>query len=762
MFVIKRNGNHEPVDFGKIEQRIRCHANDLLGVDPSTLAQKVISSMKQGMHTQEIDELCGRIAAGKGIYHPDNLVLAARIEVSSLHKTTEGDVVTLWERMAAHSPAPLIDPQFLPFLKTHHTALQHALDDGKSDFDISYFGLKTLMKSYLLTAHGGELLERPCMLFLRVAVQLHAPDIDKVLECYGMLSRREIMHATPTLFNAASLRPQLSSCFLLAMQSDSIDGIFDTLKQCARISKYAGGIGVAISNIRGNGSYIKSTGGTSNGILPMLRMYNNAARYVDQTGRRKGSFAMYLEPWHVDVMSFLEAKLPHGNVNARAHDLFYGLWVCDLFMQRVQDDQDWSLFCPNDLPEPLDEVYGETFERLYEQYEAEGRARTTMKARDLFFKILQSQVESGTPYMLYKDAVNKKSNQQNLGCCKSSNLCCEITLFTSPEEVAVCNLASICLPKMLHEDGAINFEKLGATVEAVVENLDNVIDKNFYPVDEARTSNERHRPIGIGVQGLASALMIQHLPFESEEALAFSRDVFECIYYHALRKSNMLAKTRGPYSTFAGSPASRGVLQYDMWGNTAAVEASARFEWRALKHAIVQDGLRHSMLLAPMPTASSSQIAGNSEGIDPLTSNLYTRHTLAGDFVCVNEHLVHDLINNNLWDDAMQKALIKARGSVQHIERIPRHLKDVYKTVWEIKQRSVIDAAAARGQFVCQSQSMNLFFAKPDVNTLSSAHLYAWKKGLKTGMYYLRSQAAADGQSLSLEQESSDCETCGS
>ena len=1075
--------------------------------------------MKTAMKTSEIDDLAATMAASKAVYHPDYLKLAARIEVSNLHSNTTDNIVDLWRQMASHlhfhEPCPLIDPAIVPFVEQHADALQAALDFDR-DFDISYFGLKTLQRAYLVKTHAKQIIERPGMMWMRVAIGLHQPDLEKTIETYHMLSKLEATHATPTLFNASTTRPQLSSCFLLSMKDDSIEGIFDTLKQCALISKYAGGIGIACSNVRSKGSYIKGTNGTSNGIAPMLRVFNNCARYVDQCvlpntivyaangpteiqylangdgimhakgrepitnvlehhytgpmlklhtmhsvepltitpehpvyalrdlgkaynytltknriangmnvpawidaselrerdfigfpiptyekdvatitpddcyfygvvlgdgyleqnksygyvslhtenkthiqewliqyfnnkyinytikvdenttiirwckstvmpvkygdvydatktkrvhpkwlhlplekakyitkglmdtdgscgkeimfdstsrnlieslrylclrmgvltsgyirdrrgqthmtkkgytitnqkisyclripkvasvcellqlplghfqkyfeydgmlfsriqrieethhdgtvydlqlqddhtyithnglvhnggGRRKGSFAIYLEPWHACIYDFLELKLPGGKMEARALDLFYGLWICDLFMQRVQDDSDWSLLCPHECP-GLTTTYGDEFDILYTTYEAmPEKVKRKVKARDLWFKILTAQVESGTPYMLYKDAVNRKSNQKNIGVIKSSNLCTEITLYTDENEVAVCNLASICLPKMLNDENQMNYSKLGRIVEILTRNLDNVIDRNFYPIEEAKTSNLRHRPIGIGIQGLADVFMLQRLPFESKQALELSDDIMACIYYHALKASCQLAKERGKYKTFEGSPASKGILQYDMWEKTEEVEQGKdRYDWQELKKDIMMYGLRNSMLLSPMPTASTAQICGNTEGIEPLSSNLYTRHTLAGNFVVVNEFLVNDLIDRNLWNAQMQAELIKSKGSVQHIAGIPEELKQLYKTTWEIKQRFVIDHAAARGKYICQSQSLNLYFPQPTANTLSSAHFYAWKQGLKTGMYYLRAKPASESLNFSQEEE---CESCGS
>jgi ribonucleoside-diphosphate reductase alpha chain len=584
---------------------------------------------------------------------------------------------------------------------------------------------------------------------MRVAVGIHHHDIESVVETYNLLSEKWFTHATPTLFNAGTPKPQLSSCFLLTIQEDSIEGIYDTLKQCAKISQSAGGIGLSIHNVRATGSYIKGTNGTSNGLIPMLKVFNDTARYVDQGGgKRKGAFAVYLEPWHADVFEFLDLKKNHGKEEMRARDLFYALWIPDLFMKRVEADTEWSLFCPHEAP-GLAEAYGDEFEKLYEKYEREGKARRTIKAQDLWFEILESQTETGTPYMLYKDAANKKSNQKNLGTIRSSNLCTEIMEYTSKDEVAVCNLASIALPKFI-VDGKFDHQKLFDVTYVVTKNLNKIIDVNYYPVEEARRSNLRHRPIGIGIQGLADAFIKLRMPFESDEAAGLNEDIFETLYFAAMTASKDLAIKEGPYETFKGSPVSKGIFQFDMWGVSPK---SGRWDWDSLKKEVKKNGVRNSLLLAPMPTASTSQILGNNECFEPYTSNIYTRRVLSGEFVVVNKHLLKDLIKLGLWNDSMKNKLISANGSVQKIAEIPQRIKDLYKTVWEISQKKIIDLAASRGAFICQSQSLNIHIQDPNFGKLTSMHFYAWKKGLKTGMYYLRTKAAADAIKFTVEKQ---------
>jgi ribonucleoside-diphosphate reductase alpha chain len=647
-----------------------------------------------------------------------------------------------------NQPAPLVSDELIGLVRKHQASLHNAID-YKRDFHYDYFGFKTLEKSYLARL-GTRIVERPQHMLMRVALGVHGDDIDNVLKTYDYLSRGWFIHATPTLFNAGTARPQMSSCFLLAMKDDSIEGIYETLRQTALISKSAGGIGVSVHNIRASGSHIKGTNGTSNGLVPMLRVYNDTARYVDQGGgKRKGAFAIYLEPWHADIVEFLQLKKSHGKEELRARDLFYGLWIPDLFMKRVEANTDWSLFCPAEAP-GLHEVWGEEFETLYTKYEAEGRARRSIKAQELWFSIIDSQIETGTPYMLYKDACNRKSNQQNLGTIKSSNLCTEIIEYTCADEAAVCNLASIALPKYVNADlHSFDHDKLFEVVYHVTGNLNKIIDRNFYPVPETERSNKRHRPIGIGVQGLADVFLKLRFPFESAQAIQTNKDIFETIYFAALTRSKDLAKEHGPYSTFKGSPASNGILQYDMWG----VTPSDRWDWAGLKAEIAAHGLRNSLLIAPMPTASTSQILGNNEAFEPYTTNIYTRRVLAGEFCVINQHLLSDLMTLGLWTQDIKNHIIAENGSIQGISEIPSELKELYKTVWEIKQRTLIDMSADRGAFIDQSQSFNVFMAQPNAAKLTSMHFYAWKKGLKTGMYYLRTRPAADAIKFTVDQQ---------
>jgi ribonucleoside-diphosphate reductase alpha chain len=642
--------------------------------------------------------------------------------------------------------APLIGKETWRIIRENALVLDEAIIYDR-DFSYDYFGYKTLERSYLMKV-DGKVVERPQHMLMRVAVGIHGEDIPAAIETYHLLSEKWFTHATPTLFNAGTPKPQLSSCFLLTMKEDSIDGIYDTLKQCAKISQSAGGIGLSIHSVRAKGSYIKGTGGTSNGIVPMLRNFDMTARYVDQGGgKRKGSFAIYLEPWHADVFDFLDLRKNHGKEEMRARDLFYAMWIPDLFMKRVENNEMWSLFCPNEAP-GLADVWGEEFERLYEKYEGEGRARRQVKAQDLWFEVLEAQIETGTPYILYKDHANKKSNQKNLGTIKSSNLCTEIIEYTSPDEVAVCNLASIALPKFI-SNGKFDHQRLYEITKVVTRNLNKVIDINYYPVEEARKSNMRHRPIGIGVQGLADAFIMLRMSFDSDEARGLNKDIFETIYFGAMEASMELAKEHGAYETFKGSPVSKGIFQFDMWGVTPE---SGRWNWETLKQEVKKHGVRNSLLLAPMPTASTSQILGNNECFEPYTSNIYTRRTLSGEFIVANKHLMKDLIELNLWSETMRQKLIATNGSVQSIPEIPLHIKDVYKTVWEISQKSIIDMSADRGAFICQSQSLNIHLTNPNFGKLTSMHFYAWKKGLKTGMYYLRTNAAADAIKFTLDK----------
>ena len=761
MLVIKRDGRRESVRFDKITARIEnlCYELDPKFIQPIEVAKKVIDGLYDGVSTAELDNLAAEVCASLTVRHPDYAVLAARIAISNLHKTTSQSFSNTMKRLYTYvnpktgENAQLIDTEVYGIIKRHAAKLDEAID-YKRDFGYDYFGYKTLEKSYLIRL-DGKVVERPQHMLMRVAVGIHREDLDSVIETYNLLSERWFTHATPTLFNAGTPKPQLSSCFLLTMKDDSIDGIYDTLKQCAKISQSAGGIGLSIHHVRAKGSYIKGTNGVSNGIVPMLRNFDMTARYVDQGGgKRKGSFAIYLEPWHADIKDFLELRRNHGKEEMRARDLFYALWIPDLFMKRVEQNEEWSLFCPNEAP-GLSDCHGEEFERLYEKYEREGRARETIKAQELWFEVLESQIETGTPYMLYKDAANGKSNQKNLGTIKSSNLCTEIIEYTAPDEVAVCNLASIALPKFVTEgpNGKLIFDhnKLYEITKVATKNLNKVIDINYYPVEEARRSNFRHRPIGLGIQGLADAFIMLRMPFDSAEARGLNEYIFETMYYAAVETSMELAKTQGTYETYEGSPASKGILQFDMWGVTPK---SGRWNWNELKEKVKKYGMRNSLLVAPMPTASTSQILGNNECFEPYTSNLYTRRTLSGEFIMVNKHLMKDLINLGLWNDNMRNRLISTNGSVQNVPGIPQNIKDIYKTVWEISQKVIIDMAADRGAYICQSQSMNIFMQDPNFGKLTSMHFYAWKKGLKTGMYYLRSQAATAAIKFTLDKSS--------
>src|SRR5687768_14622807 len=755
MLVLKRDGHRESVKFDKITARIEklCYGLDPKFVNPVEVAMKVINGLYDGVSTQELDNLAAEIAATLTTRHPDFAKLAARLAVSNLHKTTSKSFSNTMKRLYTYvdpktgENAPLISKETWRVIKEHAAELDEAIIYDR-DFGYDYFGFKTLERSYLMKV-DGKVIERPQHLLMRVAVGIHGEDIPAAIETYTLMSDKWFTHATPTLFNAGTPKPQLSSCFLLTMKDDSIDGIYDTLKQCAKISQSAGGIGLSIHNIRAKGSYIKGTGGTSNGIVPMLRNFDMTARYVDQGGgKRKGSFAIYLEPWHADVFDFLDLKKNHGKDEMRARDLFYALWIPDLFMQRVENNEMWSLFCPNEAP-GLAEVWGEDFERLYLKYESENKFRRQVKAQDLWFEVLESQIETGTPYILYKDAANRKSNQKNLGTIKSSNLCTEIIEYTAPDEVAVCNLASLALPKFVTDDGKFDHQKLYEITKVATRNLNKVIDVNYYPVEEARRSNMRHRPIGLGVQGLADAFIMLRMPFDSEEARGLNRDIFETIYFAAMEASMEEAKKNGPYETFKGSPVSKGIFQFDMWGVTPS---SGRWNWEKLKQDVKQYGVRNSLLVAPMPTASTSQILGNNECFEPYTSNVYTRRTLSGDFIVANKHLMKDLISAGLWSETMRQKLINTNGSVQSIPEIPQNLKDIYKTVWEISQKSIIDMSADRGAYICQSQSLNIHLTDPNFGKLTSMHFYAWKKGLKTGMYYLRSTAAADAIKFTLDK----------
>lgn len=755
MLVIKRDGRRESVKFDKITARIEklCYGLDMKYISPVEIAMKVINGLYDGVSTIQLDNLAAEIAATLTTKHPDYAKLAARLATSNLHKVTSKSFSNTMKRLYTYvdpktgENAPLISKEMWKTVRDHAAELDEAILYDR-DFGYDYFGFKTLERSYLMKI-DGKVVERPQHMLMRVAVGIHGEDIPAAIETYNLLSEKWFTHATPTLFNAGTPKPQLSSCFLLTMKDDSIDGIYDTLKQCAKISQSAGGIGLSIHNVRAKGSYIKGTGGTSNGIVPMLRNFDMTARYVDQGGgKRKGSFAIYLEPWHADVFDFLDLKKNHGKEEMRARDLFYAMWIPDLFMQRVENNEMWSLFCPNEAP-GLAEVWGEEFERLYDKYEKEGRYRKQIKAQDLWFEILESQIETGTPYILYKDAANRKSNQKNLGTIKSSNLCTEIIEYTSKDEVAVCNLASLALNKFVTEDGKYDHQKLYEITKVVTRNLNKVIDVNYYPVEEARNSNMRHRPIGLGVQGLADTFIMLRMPFDSEEARRLNEDIFETIYFGAMEASMELAKVQGPYETFKGSPVSKGIFQFDMWGVTPK---SGRWNWEQLKQDVKKYGVRNSLLLAPMPTASTSQILGNNECFEPYTSNIYTRRTLSGEFIIANKHLMKDLIDLGLWNETMRQKLIATNGSVQPIPEIPQNIKDIYKTVWEISQKAIIDMSADRGAYICQSQSLNIHLKDPNFGKLTSMHFYAWKKGLKTGMYYLRSTAAADAIQFTLDK----------
>jgi ribonucleoside-diphosphate reductase alpha chain len=753
MFVVKRDGRKESVKFDKITARI---SKMCYGLNPSVdsvkIAMKVIEGVYDGVSTIELDNLAAEIAATNAATHPDYAQLASRIAVSNLHKNTKKsfsqtihDLFTYVDPKTGQNAGMIADDVYK--VVQENAPLLDSTIIYDRDFSFDYFGFKTLERSYLLKTNG-KVAERPQHLFMRVAVGIHKADLNEVIKTYNMISEGWFTHATPTLFNAGTPKPQMSSCFLLQMKDDSINGIYDTLKQTALISQSAGGIGLSIHNIRAKGAYIKGTNGTSNGIVPMLRVFNDTARYVDQGGgKRKGSFAIYLEPWHADVYDFLELKKNHGKEEARARDLFYALWIPDLFMQRVKDNGQWTLMCPNECP-GLSDVWGAEFEALYTRYESEGRGRKTISAQDLWYKIVESQIETGTPYMLYKDAANGKSNQQNLGTIKSSNLCTEIIEYTAPDEIAVCNLGSIALPKYV-KDRQFDHQRLFEVSYQLTVNLNKIIDANYYPVPETRKSNMRHRPIGIGVQGLADAFILMRFPFDSPEARQLNKEIFETIYYAACTASKDLAKRDGAYETFPGSPASQGKLQFDLWG----VTPSNRWEWDLLKDEIKEFGMRNSLLMAPMPTASTAQILGNNECFEPYTSNIYTRRVLAGEYIIVNKHLLKDLVSLGVWNEDVKNKLIANNGSVQNIAEVPDNLKALYKTAWELSQKAIIDMSAERGAFICQSQSLNIFMENANLGKLTSMHFYAWEQGLKTGMYYLRTKAATDAIKFTVDKK---------
>ncbi|MES2630286.1 MAG: ribonucleoside-diphosphate reductase subunit alpha [Bacteroidota bacterium] len=753
MHVLKRDGRKEEVKIDKITARISklCYGFDPI-VDPIKITLKVVEGLYDGVTTSGLDELAAEVAASNTVLHPDYALLASRIAVSNLHKNTKKSFSATIEDLYNYidpkngENAALIATDIFEIIKANAELLDSAIIYDR-DFSYDYFGFKTLERSYLLKTDGTPT-ERPQHMLMRVSVGIHKTDIQAAIDTYHAMSQGWYTHATPTLFNAGTPKPQMSSCFLLTMKGDSITGIYDTLRQTAQISQSAGGIGLSIHDIRAKGSYIKGTNGTSNGIVPMLKVFNDTARYVDQGGgKRKGSFAIYIEPWHADIFDFLDLKKNHGKEEMRARDLFYALWVPDLFMKRVEANGDWTLMCPNECP-GLSDVHSAEFDALYEKYEAEGRGRKTIRAQELWSSIVESQIETGTPYILYKDAANSKSNQKNLGTIKSSNLCTEIIEYTAADEVAVCNLASIALPKFI-KDGKFDHEGLFEVSYQVARNLNRIIDYNYYPVPEARKSNLRHRPIGIGVQGLADAFILLRMSFESDEARQLNKEIFETIYYGALTASKDLAKADGAYETYEGSPISQGQFQFDMWG----VTPTGRWEWEVLRGEIKKHGVRNSLLLAPMPTASTAQILGNNECFEPYTSNIYTRRVLSGEFIVVNKHLLKDLVKLGMWNDNLKNKIIAANGSIQHINEIPDNLKEIYKTAWEISQKAVVDMAADRGAYICQSQSLNIFMENANFGKLTSMHFYGWKKGLKTGMYYLRTKAATDPIKFTLEKQ---------
>ena len=763
MQVVNRKGERENVRFDAILEKLSGLTDglDTNWVDAANLTKLTIEGLYDGVTTRELDQLAAETAASLASHHPDYSRLAARICVDDLHRSTKetfSEVITdLREFIDPESGehAPLISAEIYEIIMANKETLDNYIDYDR-DFNYDYFGFKTLERSYLLKLNG-EVAERPQHMLMRVAVGIHHGSIEKALETYDLMSQGYFTHATPTLFNSGTPTPQMSSCFLLTMQDDSLVGIYDTLKQCALISKSAGGIGLSIHHIRSKGSYIKGTNGESNGIVPMLRVFNDTARYVDQGGgKRKGSIAIYLEPWHPDIIQFLDLRKNHGKEELRARDLFYALWTPDLFMERVEQNADWSFFCPNECP-GLQDAYGEEFKQLYESYEAQGLARETVPARTVWDKVVEAQIETGTPYMLYKDSANNKSNQKNLGTIRSSNLCTEIMEYTAKDEVAVCNLASIALPRFVNkETKQFDFQKLYDVTYHVTGNLNRVIDVNYYPVEEARNSNMRHRPIGLGVQGLADTFAMLGMYFESDEAKALNKEIFETIYFASCTASKDAAIVEGPYSSFKGSPASEGILQFDLWGMN---EHSGRWDWDSLKDEIVEHGMRNSLLLAPMPTASTSQILGNNECFEAFTSNLYVRRTLSGEFVVTNKHLINDLIDLGLWSLEMKDEILRHKGSIQAIAGIPEHIKELYKTTWEIKQKNVIDMAADRGAYIDQSQSMNIHMIDANPAKVTSMHFYGWRKGLKTGMYYLRTKAAADAIQFTVEQKKAQDQT---
>lgn len=754
MRVKKRNGSFEIIAFDKILNRVKNlgKSANITSINYASLVIKVIDQLYDGIPTTKIDELTAEQCAALSTQHPDYITLASYIATSNNHKNTDASfykvMTKLYKNKDNHKcSSSLISEKTMSLITKHKEELENIVVHQR-DFLIEYFGYKTLECSYLMKING-QVVERPQHMWLRVSIGIHGDNIDKIKETYDLMSQKYFTHATPTLFNSGTLRPQLSSCYLIAMESDSLGGIFNTLTDCAHISKWAGGIGLHIHNIRARGSLIRGTNGASTGIVPMLRVFNCTARYVDQGGRRNGSFAIYLEPWHADICDFLELKKNHGDEEIKARDLFYALWVPDLFMKKIKENEDWCLFCPDECP-GLSDVYGDAFENLYHKYESEGREKCKLKARDLWFKILDSQMETGTPYLLYKDACNKKSNQQNVGTIKSSNLCCEIIQYSDDKETAVCNLASIALNRFVKEDKTFDFELLHSVTKSVTYNLNQVIDINYYPTEKTKKSNMRHRPIGIGVQGLADTFMMMDFTFNSSQAKQLNTHIFETIYHAALEMSVELSKKHGPYDSFQGSPASKGILQFDMWN---VDPGNSRYDWTEMKKSIVTHGIRNSLLIAPMPTASTSQILGNNEAFEPITSNIYTRRTLAGEFIVINKYLMRELIDMGLWTEALKNNIIANRGSVQHLTNLSEHMRNKYKTVWELPMKDLIDMSADRAAFICQSQSLNLWMEEPSYGPLTSMHFYAWNKGLKTGLYYLRRKPKHQAQQFTIEPE---------
>jgi len=756
MYVVKRDGRSEPIMFDKITARVRklCYGLNPL-VDPVKVAMRVIEGLYDGVTTSELDNLAAEIAATLTTAHPDYAILAARISVSNLHKNTKKIFSEVMDDLYNYinprtgKTAPLLSDEVYKVISENKELLDSTIIYNR-DFSYDYFGFKTLERSYLLKLNG-KIAERPQHMLMRVSIGIHLNDLKAAIETYELMSKKYFTHATPTLFNAGTPKPQMSSCFLLTMKDDSIEGIYDTLKQTAKISQSAGGIGLSIHNIRSTGSYIAGTNGTSNGIVPMLQVFNDTARYVDQGGgKRKGSFAIYIEPWHSDIFDFLELKKNHGKEEMRARDLFYAMWMPDLFMKRVEANSEWTLMCPNECP-GLCDVHSKEFDKLYTKYEKEGKGRKSIKARELWEKILEAQIETGNPYMLYKDAANLKSNQQNLGTIRSSNLCTEILEYTSPDEIAVCNLASIALP-MFVKDGAFDHQELFRITKRATKNLNKVIDRNYYPVIEAQNSNFRHRPIGLGVQGLADTFIKLRIPFTSDEAKKLNQDIFETIYYAAATASMEEAKKDGKYETYDGSPISEGKFQHNLW-DVDEKDLSGFWDWAKLRKNVLKHGVRNSLLVAPMPTASTSQILGNNECFEPYTSNIYTRRVLSGEFIVVNKHLLEDLVSLGLWNEELKQEIMRANGSIQNIDIIPDDIKELYKTVWELSMKDIIDMAKHRGYFIDQSQSLNLFVEGATMAKLTSMHFYAWKSGLKTGMYYLRTKSAVDAIKFTLDKK---------